>query len=206
MCGTTNSPDYVWKFYRSNGSVSSSFAAPSSTTTGCDYGVINSTGYIFVCTGSYVYRMGYNSGSIYGSWATPDPDCRGVAFRPYNTSNYIILTEYVSSGRIFRCDALTGTVYASYSLGFMPYDIAYDDAHQAYWVTDLTNDLVRRINYQGSTVASFSIGYDGFGLAYDPGARRIWVGRNSPYYMYVYETAATGVEPSSFGKVKAIYR
>ena len=156
--------------------------------------------------GATFTRMGWNTGSIYGSWATPDPDCRGVAFRPYGSSNYIILTEWVTNGRIFRCDALTGTVYASYSLGFQPYDIAHDEDHSAYWVTDQTNDLVRRINYTGSTLASFSIGYDGYGLAYDPGARRVWVGRNSPYYMYVYETAATGVEPASLGKVKAIYR
>ena len=206
MCATTNTPDYVWKFNRSNGSVTSSFAAPTTNTAGCDYGVVGSTAYIFVCTGSYVYRMGYSTGSIYGSWATPDPDCRGVAFQPFWSTPYIVLTESFTPGRIFRCDAITGSVSASFNLGFRPYGIAWDDRNECYWVTDLTHGLVRRISNEGLTLGSFSINYDGYGLAYDEFSERVWVGRNDPHYMYVYETAGSAVEPASLGKVKAIYR
>jgi len=208
MVVTTNTPDYVYRIWRTSGSTASSYAAPTTNTCGCDFGAIGSTGYNFVCTGSMVYRMGWNSGSIYGFFATPNGNTRGVAFRPYGNDGYIILTEYVSNGRLWRCNWSTGSVYASYTLNFAPYDIAHDSDRGCYWVADTTNKCIRRITYMGSTLESFSVPYTPFGLGYEPepGRKYVWVGRNDADYIYVYETAGTAVAPSSMGKIKAIFR
>jgi DNA-binding beta-propeller fold protein YncE len=199
-------PDRVYWMNQANGSVMGYFPTPSSVPMGCDCGVVNSTPYVWVIESNlqHMYRMGYQTGSIYGSFHTPGGLPRGVAFRQSNPFYYIYSTDGYNQ-HMYRMHATTGSVIASYDLNYTPYDLAYGDGY--LWIA--TGSTVRKSTLTGSTVATISTAASGnaVGVAYDTVGPYLWVSIMSPVNrINVYELGNTPVEPSSLGRVKAVYR
>lgn len=211
--------DDIYHLSSINGSVITSFPEPIENCGACDAGTIGGIGgrsYLFYAGGNTfqnIYRFGALSGSIYGSFASPGIGLiSGVAFRKYNESNYLILTQgLIYPWFLYRVDALSGDVYASYPLDFQAFDIAHDGARYCYWVADRNAHLIRRINYQGRRIDSFDCCRYPMGVGYDPINKYVYVSCCTADYVYVYETAEedggiTALTPSSLGKVKAVFR
>jgi len=155
-----------------------------------------------------IYRVGYNSGSIYSSFTAPGSYPYGAAFRQTSFLAYLYYTDRVGK-KLYRMNALTGSVYASYSLSFSPGDCAYD-AGGFMWITEPSARLVRKCTLTGSAVDSFSVaayGYPG-GCGFD--GTYVWIGIGYPLHRIMQFEVSGGsdssVAPASLGKVKAVFR
>jgi len=206
-------PATIWRVVAADGSVVASYAAPSANATGCDAGVIsgvNNTWVMGETTRWYVFRLASDTGSVYGSFEAPRDDSAGLAFRDAGGGYYLYATHrYAYLGPMLCClDALTGSVYASYSLRFgNPFGCAYDGAAYLY-IADLFDDCVYMTTLQGSTLASFPLpaGVQPSGVAYGGGYVYVSTYYPTPHRIYVYETGGSALQPVSLGRVKAVFR
>ncbi|MGD8719522.1 MAG: hypothetical protein PVH29_11975 [Candidatus Zixiibacteriota bacterium] len=207
ICCSTITPDTIWRLYRSNGSVASSFAAPFVEPTGITFGNISGTGYIWVADPSadYVYRMGCGSGSVYSSFAAPGGLPIGLAFAQEGGDYILYHTDYFNK-HLYRLNANNGSVYASYLLPYTPRDLGCGGGY--LWIADTANHLIRASTTAGSAVASFqSQQGPPFGVCYDETDDNVWVSVAAALnYIFVYETEGIGVAPASIGRVKALFR
>jgi DNA-binding beta-propeller fold protein YncE len=207
ICCSTNTPDKVWRIYRTNGSVVASYPTTFLEPAGVAYGVIGSTGYVWVADPSadYIYRMGWNSGSIYASFPSPGEIPIGLAYATEG-GNYILYhTDYFNK-RLYRLQATTGSIYASYLLPYTPRDLGRGAGY--LWIADTTNHVIRAATTAGSTVASF-LSQQGppAGVCYDPAGEHVWVSVGvAVNRLFVYEIEGIGVAPASIGRVKALFR
>ncbi len=213
----TNGPSpYVWVaantpnrifMCTSSGSVVRSHTGHAGDNMGLAVGEIGEiTSYWEVNSGTcMVYRRDCATGSTYASWSAPGTVPWGAAFHRSGSAYYLYYTAY-ESRRLYRMNALSGSVYASHSLSFKPGDCAYGDGY--LWITEPDAYLVWKCSTTGFQHDSFATNRWGnpAGIGYQPGY--VWVGINRPLH-YVLRFTATGgsnVAPSSLGKVKAVFR
>jgi len=198
---------YVYRLYRSNGSVQGSYATTGGITYGCDSGAMGGFGYTWVVkqTPNYIRRYGFMGGSLYSSFAAPTGSPAGVAYRNAGGTPYLYITD-ANSNLFYIVNAGTGSVYSYYAMsGFSPRDLAYDAGRNCLWVADFTHTDVRRVSLTGSTLGSFDCGGYPHGLAYD--GVYVWVSFITPTNrINVYEVGNTPVETASFGRLKALFR
>jgi hypothetical protein len=203
----TNEPDMCYRT-TTTGSVVRSHASPTSVTRGSAAGVVGGNAYYWVV--SYVprviYQVGYDSGSIYNSFLAPGSYPYGAAFRQSGSSYYLYYTD-TSSQRLHYLNATNGSIFATYVLGFLAKDCGYDSSGYL-WFTDSSSKVVRKCTLTGSVVDSFSVAAYGYpsGCAYD--GTYVWVGINEPLHRILrFETSgSSAIEPSSFGKIKTVFR
>lgn len=199
----TNTPDMCWDT-NTTGSLIRSFSSPTTGTMGTAVGSIGGTLYRWVVSYSprVIYRCVASTGSVVNSFAAPGTYPYGVAFRD---SSYIYYTESGTMQRVFLMHPTTGSIYASYALGFDPNDLAYDPAGYL-WIVDSTR-VVRKCNLTGSTIDSFSVTSYGYAAGCGFGGNYVWVGINAPLHsILVFTTSGTSVTPTSLGKVKTLFR
>jgi len=203
----TNSPDYCYRV-TTTGSIQRSFNLWRGGTRDCDGGVIGSLGYVFVqdLNDRTITRYGYNNGMLYGSFVVPYARPYGVAYRQEGSTYYIYGTG-TADYHIYRMNAITGSVYASYPVLYVPRGIGYGDGY--LWIADITYNLIRKCSVTGSTYASFSVAAYGAigGLDYDPVGNYVWAGFDaSRDRVYRFETEGSAVTPGSMGRIKAMFR
>lgn len=188
------------------GSVVRYHALPTSTTRGCAAGRISGTGYYWVANNSpaRIYRIGYDNGSIYHSFTPAFTSPYGLAYR--QSGSYYYLYGVSSSGRrLYRMDALTGSVYDSYALSFQPNGVGYGGGY--LWFADGGTRTVYKCSTTGSVYDSFSVSSYGYAAGCDFDGTYVWVGINSPLHSCLrFEVSGTGIKPDSMGKIKAMFR
>lgn len=155
----------------------------------------------------YIYRYIDNSSTIHGSFPVPGTWRTGVTFVD-GTHMYYTDAE---GATLYLLHPFTGSVYASYGLGFIPGDLAYDKGGYL-WITNPENRSVYKCNLTGSPLASFTIPSSyryPQACAFD--GEYVWLGANDPpagvYFILkcnIYEHPS--VVPASAGKVKALFR
>jgi len=201
---TTNDP-VVWQLQPKTGSVLASHPAPALSVMGCTAGIAGETVSYWVASSytDYIYQVGYLSGSVVNSFPAPGPHPFGLAFRNQTTMYH---TDY-GERRLYVLNPATGSIYSTEPLDFRPCDVAYD-ARGFLWIADGNDRLVWQCDTTGSTISSFSVAAYGLcsGIAYYNKA--VWVGITVPLHSVLkFEVdPAYAVEPSSIGKVKALFR
>jgi len=199
----TNTPDMCWET-TTTGSLIRSFTSPTTGTMGTAVGSIGGTLYRWIVSWSpqLIYRCVASTGSVVDSFAAPGTYPYGVAFRD---SSYLYYTESGTLQSVFLMHPTTGSIYASYTLGFDPNDLAYDPAGYL-WIVDSTR-IVRKCTLTGSTIDSFSVSSYGYPAGCGFGAGHVWVGINAPLHSILeFTSSGSAVTPTSLGKVKTLFK
>lgn len=202
----TNSPPYnVWQLNPNTGSVFASLASPASNTRGLTTGTAGETVSFWIS--SYqtrtIYQCGYISGSIVASFALPSGYLAyGLGFRD---ATRMYVTDH-NARRLYVMHPLTGSFASAHDLAFEPNDCTYD-ARGYLWITDGEKKLVRMCNLTGSTLNSFSVEAYGVPAGIAQAGNYVYVGIQSPAAVICrFDVSDVAVAPSSYGKVKALYR
>ncbi len=197
--GTNNhvSGDHLWRVYTTAGSVVSSFASPH---TSCNYGA------------AYLGRSRYwggsqtldriflfdAGGSVVSSFAASNP--YGIAW----DGTYL---WWLGTEDVFRRCTNMGSVLSSFRIPAISdgRDLGWDGTY--LWCPDATDDLVYQFTTAGSVTASFRAPNGlTYGCAYD--GTYLWLTgiSGAPDYFYKVDVGGSTVLPTSFGKVKAMFK
>ncbi len=197
--GTNNhaSGDHRWRVYTTGGSVVNSFASPH---TSCNYGA------------AYVGRSRYWGGSqtldrIFLFDAGGSVVSSFAASNPYGITLDGTYLWWLGTDDVFRRCTSTGSVVSSFTNGTITNgrDLGWDGTY--LWCPDATRDYVYRLTTTGSITASFRAPNDlTYGCAYD--GTYLWLTgiSGSPDYFYKVDVGGSAVLPTSFGKVKAMFK
>ena len=197
--GTNNhaSGDHRWRVYTTGGSVVSSFASPH---TSCNYGAAylgrsRYWGGSQTLDSIFLFDAG---GSVVSSFAASNP--YGIAW----DGTYL---WWLGTEDVFRRCTSTGSVVSSFSVPAISNgrDLGWDGTY--LWCPDATDDLVYRFTTAGSITASFRAPNDlTYGCAYD--GTYLWLTgiSGAPDYFFKVDVGGSTVLPTSFGKVKAMFK
>jgi len=197
--GTNNhaSGDQRWRIYTTGGSVVSSFPSPHAS---CNYGA------------AYLGRGRYFGGSqtndlIYLFETTGSVVSSFAASNPYGITWDGAYLWWLGTEDIFRQCTSAGSVLRTFTVGAIVdgRDLGWDGRY--LWCPDSTRDYVYQLTTAGSIVASFPApNAMTYGCAFD--GTYLWLTgiSGSPDYFYQVDVGAAAVLPTSFGKVKAIFR
>jgi len=176
------------------GDVKNSFPAPGKQVRGMARSGIR----LFVIdygSSTRIYRLSPATGSSYGSWTTSFSNkCSGLAF----SEGGVLWVGCDGDGRVYKCKALTGSVYYRWDAGHEPYGVApyctgdggigttavftSDSAPSLCWRHNMTN---------GSVLSSFGLANAStFDIAWDHRNKLIWKG-SLPNVVYGYNTAGS---------------
>jgi hypothetical protein len=215
VCTTNPSspPKYVYFLNRTTGTVAASFLMSGTSTVqvwGCDSGSVWSSGrYIWIAweqgtTENRIARF-TTTGSLITNFYTPSASPMGIGLYSRSTASYLYYTD-VGNSYLYRLHPMTGSLYGSYHLSFVPGDLAYDPDHDCFWIAGTSANHVYQTTSTGSITASFRTATpQPRGVGYESDRGYLWVGESTTV-ISVYETAGTAVTPISFGKVKTIFR
>jgi hypothetical protein len=197
--GTNNhaSGDHLWRVYTTGGSVVNSFASPH---TSCNYGAAylgRSRYWGGSQTLDYIFLFDAG-GSVVSSFAASNP--YGIAW----DGTYL---WWLGTEDVFRRCTSTGSVLSSFRVSAISdgRDLGWDGTY--LWCPDATDDVVYRFTTVGSITASFRAPNDlTYGCAYD--GTYLWLTgiSGSPDYFYRVDVRISAVSPTSFGKVKAMFK
>lgn len=215
VCSTNPSspPKYVYFLNRTTGAVAGSFLMAGMSGVqvwGCDAGLVSLTGrYIWIAweQGSLENNIARftTTGSFINNIYAPSTSPMGLGLYYHTGTSYLYYTDAANS-YLYRLHPTTGTVYGSYHLSFVPGDLAYDPDHDCLWIAGTMTNYIYQTSFTGSILRSFSTAnLQPRGVGYEPERGYLWVGEGVST-ISVYETAGTAVTPSSFGKVKAVFR
>jgi hypothetical protein len=198
---------YVYKLNITTGSVVGSFPGA---------GWDGTRGLAYV-SGGYLWQGDYGSpisfhetdsstGYIYRSIRMTTPRNYGLA--PLCTGDggvgttALLSTKYDRPWLLHHVNMTTGSVIASYPTPASVYDPAYDWRNRLVWGT-FNSSMVYGFTTTGSLVATFTAPQGVFGAAYN--AEYLYLGRWARIWK-IHCPQFVGVEPASFGRVKAIFR
>jgi hypothetical protein len=215
VCSTnpSSAPKYAFFLNRTNGSVAGSFLVGGTSAIqvwGCDAGPLWSSGrYIWVAweQGTSENRIAQytTAGSFISNFLAPSTTPTGIGLYYRSGTSYLYYTD-ASNSYLYRLHPTTGSVYSSSRLSFTPGDLAYDSDHDCLWIAGGTANHIYQTTLTGSITASFrTANPQPRGVGYEPARDYLWVGESTSA-ICLYETAGTGVTPSSFGKVKTLFR
>jgi hypothetical protein len=197
--GTNNhgSGDHRWRVYTTGGSVVSSFGSPH---TSCNYGA------------TYIGRSRYWGGSqtldrIFLFDAGGSVVSSFAASNPYGITWDGTYLWWLGTEDVFRRCTSTGSVVSSFTIAAIRdgRDLGWDGTY--LWCPDATDDLVYRFTTAGSVMAFFRAPNDlTYGCAYD--GTYLWLTgiSGAPDYFYRVDVGGSAVLPTSFGKVKAMFK
>lgn len=160
------------------GDIVSSFRAPATQ----PRGLARANGVLYCLdynSPNRVYRLNPTTGSRLGSWATPyNTGNRGLA---YIVGGYVYVGCW-SNDRIYRCDYLTGSVYAFWAVGDDPQGLAANQTGDggsgatSLYCSDSSPSLFRLRHWTtGSLIRSFAAPHQSFqDITYDHRNRLIW--------------------------------
>jgi hypothetical protein len=209
----SSAPKYGYFLNRTNGSVAGSFlvtAASDIQVRGCDAGPLWTSGrYIWLAweQGTSENRIAQytTAGSFISNFVAPSTSPTGIGLYYRSGTSYLYYTD-ASNSYLYQLHPTTGSVYSSHHLSFTPGDLAYDSDHDCLWIAGGTANHIYQTTLTGSIMASFATATPlPMGVGYEPARSYLWVGENVAV-INLYETAGTGVTPSSFGKVKTLFR
>lgn len=173
------------------GDVKNSFPAPGNQIRGMARSNIR----LFVMiygSSTRIYRLLPATGSSYGSWTTSFSNkCSGLAF----SDGGVLWVGCDGDNRVYKCKALTGSVYYRWNAGNQPYGVApycnsdggigttaiftSDSEPSACWRHDMTS---------GSVLSSFGMAVaSNFDIAWDHRNKLIWKG-SLPNVVHGYNT------------------
>jgi DNA-binding beta-propeller fold protein YncE len=215
VCTTNPSspPKYAFFLNRTTGSVTASFlmaAASGFEVRGCDAGPLWSSGrYIWGAweQGSAENRITQftTTGSLVSNFYAPSASPMGIGLYYHAATSYLYYTD-VGNSYLYQLHATNGSVYGSYHLSFVPGDLAYDSDHDCLWIAGTMVNRIYQTTLTGSIMASFATATaQPRGVGYEPTRGYLWVGESTSV-ISLYETAGTGVIPTSLGKVKTLFR
>jgi hypothetical protein len=193
------------------GSAVTSFANAGATNT---RGLAYSSGpYLWQCKAYsspfLLYRTNPANGSIYNSYSTLSGTCHGSA--PLATGDAgagttaIFVSDY-SADRIYVYNATTGSITSSFSIAAAAtmYDIAYDWRNEIIW-GGMNGATIHGVTTAGSLVTSFTGPWSGaYGIDYS--GQYLYIAYISGNVFRVHCPMNLAVEPTSVGKVKALFR
>lgn len=152
------------------------------------------------------YETNANTGSIYRS--IPSPSAYNYGLAPLCTGDggvgttALLSTKYDRPWLLHHVNMTTGSVIASYPAPASVYDPAYDWRNRLVWGT-FNSNLIYGFTTTGSLVATFTAPAFIFGAAYN--AEYLYLARSIRIWK-IHCPQFVGVEPASFGRVKAIFR
>jgi len=155
----------------------------------------------------HVFKFRGGSSTVLGSFPIPAGYPWGVAFVD---KTHMYYTD-VYGQKLYYLNPATGSIYSSYDVGFYAGPLAYDPAGYL-WIVGFP-DTVNECTLSGSVLRSFSVyryAYDyARGCGYD--GEYVWIAatRNATRtytIMQINVREEPGVEPASWGKVKAVFR
>ncbi|MEE9456696.1 MAG: hypothetical protein V3W11_06070 [bacterium] len=142
-----------------------------------------------------VYRLAPATGSSYGSWTTSFSNkCSGLAF----SEGGVLWIGCYGDDRVYKCKALTGSVYYRWNAGHEPYGVAPHRTSDggigttAIFTSDSAPSFCWRHNMtSGSVLSSFGMASaSSFDIAWDQRNKLIWKG-SLPNVVYGYNTAGS---------------
>jgi hypothetical protein len=151
------------------------------------------------------YQTHATTGSIYRSIPSPSVNDRGLA--PLCTGDggvgttALLSTTWTSPWRLSHVNMTTGSVIASYPTPAGVYDPAYDWRNRLVWGAWSSTTVVG-FTTTGSLVATFGANESIFGAAYT--GEYLYITQNRIWKVHCPQFV--GVAPSSFGKVKAVFK
>lgn len=151
------------------------------------------------------YETNATTGSIYRSIPSPGINNRGLA--PLCTGDggvgttALLSTTWTAPWLLHHVNMTTGSVTASYSTPAGVFDPAYDWRNRLVWGA-WSSTTINGFTTTGSLVATFTAGEGIFGATYN--AEYLYLAQNTIWKVHCPQNL--GVEPASFGKVKAIFR
>lgn len=151
------------------------------------------------------YQTNATTGSIYRSIPSPSVNDRGLA--PLCTGDggtgttALLSTTWTSPWRLNHVNMTTGSVTASYSTPAGVYDPAYDWRNRLVWGA-WSSTTIYGFTTTGSRVATFRAPESIFGAAYT--GEYLYLTQRTIWKIHC--PRFTAVAPSSFGKVKAVFR
>jgi hypothetical protein len=156
-----------------------------------------------------VYDCRSQNGSVYGSWAAGGnayglaPDCTadgGVG------TTAIFASDTRPNAYCWRHNISTGSVLSSFRIPNSSFfDIAWDHRNGFIWM-GATSDTIYGYTTTGSIATSFAAPASfPYGMTYY--RQYLWIACAGDGYVYrVHCPATVSISPTSFGKVKAVYR
>jgi hypothetical protein len=203
------SPGTIYRVHATTGSVYGSFtAAGGSRTRGLAYAWGGNLWQNKAYTSPYrIYRTNSTTGSIFASYALPNSTTHGSA--PLATGDggsgttQIILSRYSATSTVYYMTT-TGSMIRSHTANTYLYEIAYDWRNRLVW-GGMNDGYVYGFTTTGSRVASFrKPSGNVYGITYH--GQYLWVGGTSGYiYRQHCPILNVGVEPTSVGKIKALF-
>lgn len=207
------SPGVIYRVHPTTGSVYGSF---NSVHTSYSRGLAYDGTYLWqnkAYAAPYLtHRTNAANGSIYASYDIPTYYTHGVA--PRATGDYGAGTT-----ALFHSDYYADTIYVMTTAGSisssfsvpstcMMYEIAYDWRNGLIWgAMNASSGVVTfwGVNTSGSLVASFGVSMsNSYGLTY--AGEYLWAGTTAGMIYRIHCPNNLNVEPSSVGKVKALFR
>jgi hypothetical protein len=208
LYSTDYSPGTIYRMNPTSGSVVTSYAAAGgSNTRGLAY---QWGGYLWqnkAYTSPYViYRTNEANGSRYNSYALPTSVTHGSAVLATGDGgegvSRILVSSYAATSTVYYMTT-TGSIARSHSCNTYLYEIAYDWRNRLIW-GGMNDGYVYGFTTNGSRVTSFqkpsgnvySITYHG---------QYLWVAGTSGLFYQIHCPGNVNVQPTSLGKIKAIY-
>ena len=186
----------MWKVWTGKGSIISSFRAPAlHVQWGAAFDGTYYWGGSQTLDSIFLFDAG---GSVVSSFAASNP--YGIAW----DGTYL---WWLGTEDVFRRCTSTGSVVSSFSVPAISNgrDLGWDGTY--LWCPDATDDLVYRFTTAGSITASFRAPNDlTYGCAYD--GTYLWLTgiSGAPDYFFKVDVGGSTVLPTSFGKVKAMFK
>jgi hypothetical protein len=198
--------DYIWRLNPGTGSVLGSFPSPCGIfTDGLSYSAENNL-WVGSWYNNYVYRCNADNGSIISSWNAQHRimglaiECSGDG----GVNPSAIFASNVFPRGVWRHNLTTGSILSSFSEVKPFVDISWDWRNKIIWGAYESTVYGYRAN--GSCVASFTFPRKlPYGFAYF--GEYLYVTTYDDNYVWqIHCPAFPGIEPLSFGKVKALFR
>jgi hypothetical protein len=214
-CNT--SPYRIYRMGGRTGSVYSSFVSPrGSATRGLSYnysggGGLPSGSYMWMgsSTTDRIYRCNYNNGSAYASIPANHDMYGGIAVMATGDGGRAptyMLSDDTSPRYIYRQSLTSGTIYSSFAPSMAIYDLAWDWRNGVIW-TGSSGNYIYAYRTTGARVGSMRIPAN-YPLAACYTSNYLWVGTTTgSHRIWMMHCPNTlGVEPTSVGKIKSLYR
>jgi len=201
------SPYRIYQLNANNGSVVRSFVSPlTSYTRGLTYR-FNSVLYAGNYATNYIYQMNCYGGSIYSSFYAQHDMDGGLALEgdAGGTNPKALFASKIIPHPIYRQSYSNGSIYSSFTpIVGLGVDLAWDYKNNLIWGGG--HFFVYGVTKSGSLVTSFHMPAEyPAGMAYYN--NYLWIGTTSNQYIWkVHCPGNITVEPTSFGKVKALFR
>ncbi len=217
FCNT--SPYRVYRVAGRTGSVFSSFVSPQGRyTRGLTYswgggGGLPTGSYLWM--GNYstdrIYRCHYNNGSVHASIPANHDMYGGLAVMALidggGKPSYMFSSD-TSPRYIYRQSLTNGSIYASFAPSPAIYDLAWDWRNYVIWTGNAGNRVYALHRTTGSVVGSFPIPANN-PRAFAYTSQYLWVGTTTGshrIWMIHCPFQWNAIEPSSVGRVKALFR